>query len=255
MKWVKVHDRVLRDLQSDSLASTPTQMKIDVLIPALNEETNIGHVLEGLKPHGIRRVVVCDNGSTDATAQVALKHGAAVVTETKRGYGAACLAGLEYLSEDAPDIVVFLDGDGADDPDDYGSIVEPIVHGRADFVVGSRTRGEIEPGALTPVQHFGNALSCVLIHILFGVRFSDLGPFRAIRWLSLERLEMADQNFGWTVEMQAKAAKRGLRCLEVPVHCKRRLSGESKVSGTVSGSFKAGAKILYTIGREALIRK
>ncbi|MBV72007.1 MAG: UDP-glucose--dolichyl-phosphate glucosyltransferase [Myxococcales bacterium] len=229
-------------------------MKIDALIPALNEETNIGYVLDGLKARGIRRIVVADNGSTDGTAAVATKHGAIVVTEARKGYGAACLAGLNYLRTEAPDILVFLDGDGADDPNDFDALVKPVVDDQADLVIGSRTRGDVEPGALTPVQHFGNRLSCVLIQVLFGVKFSDLGPFRAIRWSALERLDMADRDFGWTVEMQAKAAKRGLRCLEIPVRCKRRFSGKSKVSGTLNGSVRAGVKILYTIGREALIR-
>ncbi|MEE2758131.1 MAG: glycosyltransferase family 2 protein [Myxococcota bacterium] len=229
-------------------------MKIDVLIPALNEETNIGHVVRGLKSLRIRRIVVADNGSTDRTAEVALEYGAIVVREMQKGYGAACLAGLDYIRSDPPDVLVFLDGDGADDPNDFNALVQPILNDQADLVIGSRTRGLIEPGALTPVQHFGNRLSCGLIRLLFGVQFSDLGPFRASRWSDLERLHMADRDFGWTVEMQAKAAKRGLRCSEIPVRCKRRLSGKSKVSGTLSGSVRAGIKILYTIGREAVVK-
>ena len=193
-----------------------------------------------------------DNGSTDRTAERARTEGATVVSEPVRGYGSACLAGLEFMRSDPPDIVLFLDCDGADDPGDIPQLLEPIVQQHAEFVVGSRTTGPIEPGALTPVQHFGNVLSCNLVRLLFGVKFTDLGPFRAITWEALERLEMADRDFGWTVEMQAKAAKRGLRCAEVPVHCKRRYAGQSKVSGTIKGSIKAGVKILYTIGREAI---
>ncbi len=227
-------------------------MVVDGLIPALNEEENIQHVLMGLQGRGLRRVVLVDNGSTDATAELARVHGAEVVTEPRRGYGSACLAGLEYLRNDPPDVVLFLDCDGADDPDDIPTLLEPVRTGEAEFVVGSRTSGPIEPGALTPVQHFGNVLSCALVRLLFGVKFTDLGPFRAITWSAIEDLEMADRDFGWTVEMQAKAAKRGVRCAEVPVACRRRHAGQSKVSGTLKGSFKAGVKILYTIGREAI---
>jgi glycosyltransferase involved in cell wall biosynthesis len=227
-------------------------MVIDGLIPALNEEDNIKHVLSGLKGKGLRRVVLVDNGSTDRTAALASAQGAEVVSEPSRGYGSACLAGLEYMRLDPPDVVLFLDCDGADDPDDIPTLVGPVINGDAEFVVGSRTTGPIEPGALTPVQHFGNVLSCSLVHLLFGVKFTDLGPFRAITWSALERLEMADRDFGWTVEMQAKAAKRGVRCAEVPVACLRRHAGQSKVSGTLKGSVKAGVKILYTIGREAI---
>ena len=230
-------------------------MKVDILIPALNEEANMAYVIGGLADRGVRRIVVADNGSTDGTAHFARRAGAEVVSAPKRGYGSACLAGLRYLADEPPDVVVFVDGDGADNPDNLEALLAPIRSGEADFVVGSRIGGRVDPGALTPVQHFGNVLSCVLVKILFGVEFTDLGPFRAIRWAALERLEMADQDFGWTVEMQAKAAKRGLRSVEVPVDCRRRHAGKSKVSGTITGSVKAGVKILYTIGREALRRE
>lgn len=230
-------------------------MIVDMLIPALDEELNIGLVLSRVPPDILRQIVVVDNGSTDATADVARRHGAVVVCEPERGYGAACLKGLAYMADDPPDVVVFLDGDGADDPNDLASVLAPVIGGQADLVIGSRTLGDAEAGALTPVQRFGNGLSCHLIRYLFGLRFTDLGPFRAVTWSGLERLQMADRNFGWTVEMQTKAARRGLRCEEVAVQYKRRHAGQSKVSGTIEGSIRAGVKILYTIGREALRRR
>ncbi len=227
-------------------------MIVDALMPALDEEENIPHVLAGLEGYGLRRIIVVDNGSVDRTAELARQYGAEVVFESRRGYGSACLAGLEYLKSDAPDVVLFLDADGADDPVDIPALLEPIERDGEDLVIGSRTTGRIEAGALTPVQHFGNVLSCVLIRLVFGVKFTDLGPFRAIRWAALQRLEMADRDFGWTVEMQAKAARRKLKCREIPVHCKNRFAGQSKISGTIMGSVRAGTKILYTIGREAV---
>lgn len=228
-------------------------MRVDALLPALNEAESLPSVLAPLVGHArLRRVVVVDNGSTDATWSVIGAAGAERVWCGLRGYGNACLAGLRHLALDPPDAVVFLDADGADDPADLAALLDPLAADAADLVVGSRVRGEVEPGALTPVQRFGNALSCALVHRAFGVRFTDLGPFRAIGWAALQRLEMADRNFGWTVEMQAKAARRGLRCLEVPVAYRRRRAGQSKVSGTIRGGASAGAKILWTIGREAL---
>lgn len=229
-------------------------MITDAVIPALDEADNIGRVVASLAPFGLRRVVVCDNGSRDATAEVARAAGAEVVREPQRGYGAACLAGLARLRRDPPETVLFLDGDGADDVRRVPDLLGPIEQGWADMVIGSRSLGRAEAGAITPVQRFGNVLSSTLVSLLFDVKFTDLGPFRAIAWPALERLEMADRDFGWTVEMQAKAARRGLRCAEVPVDARVRMAGQSKVSGTVKGSVKAGVKILYTIGREALRR-
>ena len=227
-------------------------MIIDAVIPALNEAENIGGVLDGIADRGLRRVVVGDNGSTDDTAAVARAHGAEVVFAPKRGYGTACLAALAHIAQDPPDAVLFLDGDGADDPEDLAALLAPIEADTADLVIGSRVTGEAEPGALTPVQIFGNVLSSSLVRLFFGVKFTDLGPYRVITWAGLTQLEMADPDFGWTVEMQAKAAKRRLRCAEVPVAYRRRRAGKSKVSGNLVGSFKAGVKILYTIGREAV---
>jgi glycosyltransferase involved in cell wall biosynthesis len=227
-------------------------MIVDAIIPALDEAANIERVVHSLGPYGLRRVVVADNGSTDRTAAAARAAGATVVSEPRRGYGAACLAGLAYLRTDPPGAVLFLDGDGADDVARVPALLTPLRADEADLVVGSRTLGRAEQGAITPVQRFGNVLSSALVSAFFGVRFTDLGPFRAITWPGLTLLDMADRDFGWTVEMQAKAARRGLRCLEVPVDARARRAGESKVSGTIKGSVKAGAKILYTIGREAV---
>ena len=226
-------------------------MVVDCVIPALNEASSIGRVLDLLPRPLVRRAVVSDNGSTDGTAAVAREHGALVVSEPERGYGAACLRGLRALEGEPPDIVLFLDGDLSDDPSEAEALVEPIRAGRADLVIGSRTRGAREPGALTPQARFGNWLATRLIRSLYGVRYTDLGPFRAIRWEALRTLGMRDRAFGWTVEMQVKAARRGIRAEETPVRYRRRI-GRSKISGTVSGSIQAGAAILGTIAAEAL---
>lgn len=231
-------------------------MLVDALIPALNEEGSLPTVLGGLaalRDPRLRRVVVVDNGSHDSTYATARRHGAVALYNAERGYGAACLHGLEYLRREPPDAVVFLDGDGADDPADLDDLLAPIAAGRAELVIGSRVRGPAEPGAFTPQARFGNTLACTLIDWIYGERYTDLGPFRAIVWEGIELLQMADRNFGWTVEMQVKAARIGLRATEIPVAYRRRVAGRSKVAGTVSGSLKAGAKILWTIGREALI--
>lgn len=226
-------------------------MRVDALIPAWNEAESLPTVLTGLHGRGLHRVVVIDNRSDDGTAAVAQAHGAEAIYCGRRGYGSACLRGIDHLHADPPDVVVFLDADGADDPADLPALLAPIEAGEAEMVIGSRVAGA-EPGALTPVQVFGNALSCTLIRGLFGIRFTDLGPFRAITWAALQRLEMSDPDFGWTVEMQAKAARRGVRSVEVPVAYRRRVAGQSKVSGTLKGSFRAGTKILWTIGKERL---
>jgi glycosyltransferase involved in cell wall biosynthesis len=224
-----------------------TISRIAVVIPALNEEQAIGYVLDELPKEKIEQIIVADNGSTDKTAEVARRKGADVVFEPVRGYGAACLRGLSRLRDDI-DVVVFLDGDYSDYPEELSLIVEPILNNRADMVIGSRSRGEHERGSLTPQQVFGNWLATRLIKILWGFDYSDLGPFRAIRAESLKQLQMRDNNFGWTVEMQIKAVKQRLRIEEVPVRYKKR-RGQSKVSGTISGSLKAGFKILYLIAK------
>ncbi len=227
---------------------------IDVVIPALNEEKSLPLILGDMPEGWVRKVVVADNGSEDGTADVARQGGAVVVREDEKGYGAACLAGLAHLRADPPEIVVFMDGDYSDHPEELSRVVQPIIADGVDMVIGSRMLGEREPGALLVQARFGNWLSCRLMELAFGYRFTDLGPFRAITWRALEGLQMRDRNFGWTVEMQARAARRGLRCVEVPVSYRRRV-GQSKVTGTVSGSVNAGIKILYTIGREYLLDK
>ncbi len=222
--------------------------RIGVIIPALNEEGAIGKVIEAV-PDWVDYIVVADNGSRDQTSEVARNSGARVVREDERGYGAACLAGLQALP--SSDIIVFLDGDYSDYPEDMEELIAPILTGGADMVIGSRVLGGAERGSLTPQQVFGNWLATRLIRLLWGARFSDLGPFRAIRDDALRMLEMEDRNFGWTVEMQVKAAKAGLKFAEVPVRYRQRI-GVSKVSGTMSGTIKAGTKILSVIGWHAL---
>ncbi|MBL7797891.1 MAG: glycosyltransferase family 2 protein [Saprospiraceae bacterium] len=224
---------------------------IVVLIPAFNEEESLPFVLAGIPKAWVREVVVCNNGSTDRTAEVARLIGATVVDARKRGYGSACLAGIRYLEQkppsERPEIVVFLDGDYSDYPDDLPEVVGPILKDEKDLVIGSRLSGRSEPGSMTLPQRFGNWLAPFLIRLLYGYRFSDLGPFRAIRWEKLIALNMRDTNYGWTVEMQIKAARQGLRCAEVPVRYRKRAAGKSKVSGTLKGVVLAGWKIISLI--------
>lgn len=223
---------------------------VDVIIPAFNEESSIGLVLSDLPWDLVREVVVCNNGSTDRTAEVAARQGATVLHAPRKGYGSACLEGIAYLkakpAEQQPDIVVFLDGDYSDHPEELPLLLRPLLEEGAELVIGSRALGELEPGAMMPQQVFGNWLATNLIRFFYGYRFTDLGPFRAIRWDKLLALNMQDPDFGWTVEMQVKAAKLGLRCVEVPVSYRRRV-GVSKVSGTLRGTLLAGHKILWTI--------
>lgn len=198
------------------------------------------------------RVVVCDNGSTDRSLEVALaRESVEVVREPRRGYGSACLAGLAHLrATGAPDAVVFLDGDFSDHPEEMPSLLAPIARGEADFVLGSRRLGTAELGAILPQAFLGNALATFLIRALTGFRYTDLGPFRAIRWECLERLGMTDRDFGWTCEMQMKAIGAGLRIVEVPVSYRRRV-GVSKIAGTAGGTIRAGFKILAWVVRHA----
>jgi uncharacterized protein len=217
--------------------------RIAVIIPALNEEGSIGHVVDAI-PQWVDDVIVADNGSSDGTAERARQAGARVIRAPRRGYGNACLAAIDALDE--PDIVVFLDGDFSDHPQEADLLVDPIIAGDAEMVIGSRVLGLREPGALTIQQRLGNGLACLLIRLFWRVEFSDLGPFRAIRYRTLQRLGMCDRNYGWTVEMQIKAARAGVPMKEVPVSYRRRI-GTSKVSGTMRGVVGAGAKILSTI--------
>ncbi len=221
---------------------------VDVVIPALNEQQSLPKVLDALPDRWLRTVVVVDNGSSDATADVARQGGAEVVDEPRRGYGSACLSGLERLRQDPPDIVVFLDADYSDVPQELPRLVAPIIDSDVQMVIGSRTIGAQQQGALLPQAIVGNKLACLIIEFMYGYRFSDLGPFRAIEWTALEQLEMADRDFGWTVEMQAKAARQNVSSVEVPVSYRQRI-GVSKVTGTIRGSVMAGYKILYTLGK------
>ncbi|CAH1000601.1 putative glycosyltransferase [Neolewinella maritima] len=225
-------------------------MIVDVIIPAYNEEASIGLVVAEL-PHALlREVIVCDNNSRDRTAEVGAAAGATVVTERRPGYGSACLRGMQHIAErpaaEQPDIVVFIDGDHSDYPEQLPELIAPILEQGYDLVIGSRALGEVEAGSMTLPQVFGNWLATNLIRLFYGYEFTDLGPFRAIRYPALLALGMQDPDFGWTVEMQVRAAKAGLRCTEVPVRYRRRI-GISKISGTVRGTFLAGHKILWTI--------
>jgi glycosyltransferase involved in cell wall biosynthesis len=225
-------------------------VRIAVIIPAYNEENAIGLVLRDIPAEWVDEVIVCNNASMDRTAAAAVEQGATVLRENRKGYGSACLRGIRYLREKPesaqPDIVVFLDADYSDHPEQLPELVQPILQENADLVIGSRALGEMEPGAMQPQQIFGNWLATNLIRLFYNYHFTDLGPFRAIRWDKLLAMDMSDPDFGWTVEMQVKAAKYGLRSTEVPVRYRRRV-GVSKVSGTVKGTVLAGHKILWTI--------
>lgn len=223
-------------------------MRATLIIPALDEEANIGGVVAGFLATGLlERVIVADNGSRDRTAAVAREAGAVVVDAPVRGYGSACLVALaEARRLGPPDVVVFADGDGACAPADLSALLAPLARDEAELVIGSRVRRS-DPGALTATQRFGNGLAVALLRVLHGARATDLGPYRAIRWAALERLGMVDPNYGWTIEMQVKAAKHGLRVTEVDVANHVRKGGVSKVSGTLRGVVGAGIKIIGTL--------
>ncbi len=221
---------------------------VDVIIPAYNEEHSIGKVIGDIPKNLVRHILVCNNGSSDDTKNVALHHGAIVLDQPTKGYGNACLKGIEFLKQEStpPDIVVFMDGDYSDYPAEIKYIIDPIMNDGYDLIIGSRALGNLEKGSMTPQQIFGNWLATTLIKLIYKYEFTDLGPFRGISWDKLIDIEMEDRDFGWTVEMQVKAAKFKLKSKEVPVNYRKRI-GVSKVSGTIKGTILAGYKILWTI--------
>ena len=222
--------------------------KTDVIIPVYNEERSIGLVIGDIPKDAVNEIVVVNNLSTDNSAEVAKNAGATVIDQDQRGYGNACLKGIEYINSksDKPEIVVFLDGDYSDHPEELPLLLKPIAEEDYDLVIGSRATGSQEKGAMLPQAVFGNLLATFLIRLFYGYRFTDLGPFRAIKYDSLISLGMEDKTFGWTVEMQVKALKKGLKCTEVPVSYRKRI-GVSKITGTLTGTVKAGYKIIWTI--------
>jgi len=223
--------------------------EIYVIIPAFNEQNAVCNVLAEIPNKLVTEIIVVNNGSTDNTVEQAMSCGATVLDEPRKGYGFACLKGIEYLKTkpiNGSDIVVFIDADHSDYPAEMTKLVEPIKLDQADLVIGSRALGNMEKGSMTPQQIFGNWLATTLLKVFYKVTFTDLGPFRAVRFDQLLKIEMTDKTYGWTVEMQLKAAKSGLRCAEVPANYRRRI-GKSKVSGTVRGTIMAGYKIIWTI--------
>jgi glycosyltransferase involved in cell wall biosynthesis len=234
--------------------SGPVPRRVSVIIPALNEEAPIADVVHACLTTGLPdEIVVVDNGSTDRTAECARAAGAKVVVEPTPGYGRACAAGVRALSPECQ-IVVFLDGDGSDCPELMEQLVRPVAEGKQDFVIGSRTRGKREPGSMNFQQVFAGRIAGVLLRILYGVSYTDMCPFRAIRRDALDRLGMKETTYGWNLEMQMRAARSGLRILEVPVSHRCRTGGESKVSGTLRGTFVAGVRIIATLFRVAAER-
>lgn len=221
---------------------------IDVIIPAFNEENSVGNVVNDIPKDLVREIIVINNNSTDKTAINARNAGATVLEEKNMGYGNACLKGMDHVSkkENKPGIVVFLDADYSDYPKEMADVIKPIIEQNMDMVIGSRALGNLEKGAMTPQQIFGNWLATFLLKLFYGVKYTDLGPFRAIKYDSLVALNMKDKTYGWTVEMQVKAAKQKMNTCEVPVNYRVRI-GFSKVSGTVKGTIGAGYKIITTI--------
>lgn len=228
------------------------QKIIDVIIPAFNEAEAVGLVVGDIPKELVRHIVVVDNNSSDHTHEVAEKAGATVVSQPEQGYGAACLKGIEFLFQqtELPDIIVFLDADYSDYPEEMYQLVKPIIKGEAELVIGSRSLGNREPGAMMPQQIFGNWLATKMMKAIYGAHFSDLGPFRAISRKALIKIDMKDRDFGWTVEMQVKALKKNIPYAEIPVKYRKR-KGVSKITGTVKGTIMAGYKIIYTILRYA----
>ena len=227
-----------------------TSSRVSIIIPALNEEQAIAAVIRDALAQGVREVIVVDNGSTDATAAVASGAGARVISEPVRGYGRACWAGWQ-AADPASDVLVFLDGDGSDVLAELDGIAGPVLAGDYDFVIGSRMSGTREPGSMLLSQLFAGWMAGILLRRLYKVRYTDMGPFRAISRSALTRLQMSEMTYGWNLEMQMKAASRGLRILEVPVSYRNRQGGVSKVAGSLSGSFKAAVRIIEVFLRLA----
>ncbi len=222
--------------------------KVVVIIPAYNEENSVAKVIRDIPKNLISEVVVVNNNSNDATRKNAVNEGATVLDELRQGYGYACLKGIEYVKENRKDtaIIVFIDADYSDYPEEMNELIKPIFENDVDMVIGSRALGNKEKGSMTPQQIFGNWLATSLLKVLYGVKYTDLGPFRAIKFDKLLELRMQDTTYGWTVEMQLKAAKYKMKASEIPVRYRRRI-GHSKISGTVKGTFMAGYKIITTI--------
>ncbi len=233
-----------------NLPNSSTAVEAALIIPALNEEEVIGSTLREIPPGLFHTVIVADNGSTDRTAAIARAEGATVVHEPERGYGAACLKALATLGPET-DVVVFMQADGSENPAEAKLLLHPILEGRADMVLGSRTLGVTEPGALEPHQRFGNRLTTFLVRLIYRHRYTDLGPFRAIRREALDLLDMRDRGYGWTIEMQVRALQHGLRVIEVPVSYGNRRAGSGKVSASWKASILAGTRILWTVFRLA----
>ncbi len=229
-------------------------MKTIVIIPAFNEGRSIGLVVRDIPRDYVNEIVVVNNASTDETQENARAAGATVLTESRKGYGWACLRGIQYASEKDYELVVFLDGDYSDYPDELNALIEPILSGRCVFTLGSRMRGKRETGAMLPQALFGNRLACFLMRHFWGSRFTDLGPFRAITMTALNGLNMTDKTYGWTVEMQIKVLQQKLAYEELPVSYRKRV-GVSKITGTVSGTIKASAKILTLLFRHGLFER
>ncbi|MBL4655419.1 MAG: glycosyltransferase family 2 protein [Bacteroidia bacterium] len=223
---------------------------IGIIIPAFNEEEAIKNVIDDIPKENVQEIVVVNNNSSDRTEEIAKSAGVTVLKETKRGYGNACLAGIAHFrnksSNEQPGIIVFLDADYSDHPEEMTQLVNPILEGEYDLVIGSRVLGNREKGAMLPQAILGNMIATFLIRLIYNFRFTDLGPFRAIRFNKLLELDMQDRTFGWTVEMQVKALKHGMECREVPVSYRKRI-GVSKITGTIEGTIKAGYKIIWTI--------
>lgn len=226
--------------------------RVTVIIPVLNEELSIGKVIDAIPRELVDEIICVDNGCTDKSPEIASARGARVVRESKKGYGAACWTGIIHASE--PDIVVFLDGDLSDHPEEMPLLITPITNNKADFVIGSRITGNREPDALLPHSVFGNWLAAKMLRLFFGIHCTDLGPFRAIRYDRLMELDMQDRRFGWTMEMQAKAAARRYHMLEIPVSYRKRI-GKSKITGNILNSCRAGWMIITTCVKVAIAER